>query len=65
MSQLLVPETNLKLLYYETLFCRLFNIQFNGMWIRKQKVIIMADDVGGTTLFTNVMKNPFYNMIKK
>ena len=65
MVDLLFPETDHELIKYETILFKILNISFDGVWIRKPKIIIMVDDASGTSLFTNITHNKFYKMLTR
>jgi hypothetical protein len=63
MAQLQIPETEKSIIKYINMIYELIGLTFNGMWIRKAKMIIMLDDLSGTALFQNITSNKFYKML--
>jgi hypothetical protein len=63
MSQLRVPETEKCIVKYIQMLYEMIGLKFDGMWIRKAKMIILLDDLSGTALFQNITSNKFYKML--
>jgi hypothetical protein len=63
MSQLQMPETDKSIVKYINMLYEMIGLTFNGMWIRKAKMIVLLDDLSGTALFQNITSNKFYKML--